>query len=178
MLQMAGGAHKQDRERNMVLVPNFKRRTPLTIKTVPNIKRPRKKSAPAQPVEREDEICDLVMKINNLQSQFKKLDQKMYRIWEPESPYTQRRLRNTVDKGEQKLAEARAGKLYNDTKVIYPDGTVEVGLIWKNKNRPQNNTKMGRRLFDYARRTMKKEEGILWDKFSENVQEWLANGFA
>ena len=111
----------------------------------------------------------------------KRVDQaskyRVHKIWDFESQREQEFLRNCTDVGQWKPSEKQAVQVYNDTYKKLEDGSIQVGLLWRGKSRPGDNTALGKKVFFPMERRMKKDGGRLWEKFDENDKDWEQEGF-
>ena len=86
-------------------------------------------------------------------------------------------LRNSFSPARETAEETRARELFEHSYKIDANGRPEVGLMWKNKLRPRNNSELALRLFLSMERQMRNRPG-LWEEFVNNVKEWVDNGYA
>ena len=57
------------------------------------------------------------------------------------------------------------------------DGSSEIGLLWKDRKRPKNNSKQALNIFLKSERRMKRH-GALWFEFDQTVKDWVDKGYA
>ena len=105
-----------------------------------------------------------------------KLKEDLKRLW-GRNDCCRQNLQNTICPPTQTKAEKLATDIFNKSKRTDENGYAEVGLLWKDRQRPLNNGKKALGIFLNMERRMKSKEG-LWEAFSENVKEWLAKGYA
>ena len=79
-------------------------------------------------------------------------------IWDFEGERKARQLRNMQDVGAWKRSEKLAMRRFNDTCCRLGNGAFQVGLLWKNELRPQDNKKEALRMYRSAETRMRKDK--------------------
>ena len=126
---------------------------------------------------KESHQLEITLLKNSFHDKEALLKTSLQRLWGSGNSCCRSSLRNStspaVDSKEDHLARERFQQSFK----VLSDRSLEVGLLWRDKKRPQNNWENAMRVFLSMEKRMRNTPG-LWEEFEKNVQDWLEKKYA
>ena len=102
---------------------------------------------------------------------------QMQKLWGTNNECCRQKFRNSESPVVETAMDTLARQRFETSFRMNEQGSLEVGLLWKDRSRPRNNGHQALKIFLGMEGRMKRTPG-LWDEFRKTVEDWVDKRYA